>query len=340
MPTAIANQREIIDRRALQERLTALAEAGEPERRQVVEVLKQAFQAGRSEVRQRFERGASGTEVVRSLSFLVDQLIRTLYDFVTEAVYPAANPTAGEHLAIVAVGGYGRGELAPFSDIDLLFLHALQDHALYGAGGGVHALYALGCRPQGRPCHPLRRGQPAPGQGGPHDPHRAPGGALPLGRPDALQRAEAALRERWSSRASAAEFVEAKLAERDQRHSRLGDSRYLVEPNIKEGKGGLRDLHTLFWIAKYIYRVDDVSKLVELKVLSIGGVAALRAGAELPLDRALPPALARRARRGPAHLRPAERDRPPHGLHRSRRHPRRRALHEALLSSSPRTSAT
>ena len=51
---------------------------------------------------------------------------------------------------------------------------------------------------------------------------------------------------------NAQEFVQAKLAERDARHLRQGESRYLVEPNIKEGKGGLRDLHTLFWIAKYI----------------------------------------------------------------------------------------
>src|SRR5205814_9179385 len=67
---------------------------------------------------------------------------------------------------------------------------------------------------------------------------------------------------------SAAQFVASKLAERDARHNRVGDSRYQLEPNIKEGKGGLRDLHTLFWIAKYIYRTDDVGKLVELGVLS------------------------------------------------------------------------
>ena len=68
---------------------------------------------------------------------------------------------------------------------------------------------------------------------------------------------------------SAAQFVKEKLAERDLRHRRLGDSRYLVEPNVKEGKGGLRDLHTLFWIAKYIYRVDNIEKLIDLKVLSV-----------------------------------------------------------------------
>ena len=64
------------------------------------------------------------------------------------------------------------------------------------------------------------------------------------------------------------EFIAAKLAERDQRHQKAGDTRYLVEPNVKEGKGGLRDLHTLFWIAKYYYRVRDTADLVKLGVLS------------------------------------------------------------------------
>src|SRR6185437_489661 len=69
-------------------------------------------------------------------------------------------------------------------------------------------------------------------------------------------------------RGTASQFVEQKLAERDARHLRVGDSRYQLEPNVKEGKGGLRDLHTLYWLAKYIYRIDDVERLVELKVLS------------------------------------------------------------------------
>ena len=55
---------------------------------------------------------------------------------------------------------------------------------------------------------------------------------------------------------SAAEFVAAKLAERDARHVRMGDSRYVVEPNVKDGKGGLRDLHTLYWIGKYVHGVE------------------------------------------------------------------------------------
>ena len=73
------------------------------------------------------------------------------------------------------------------------------------------------------------------------------------------------LRERFDKEIvarSAREFVAAKLAERDSRIKRIGASRYVVEPNIKEGKGGLRDLNTLFWIAKYVYRVRDTRELV------------------------------------------------------------------------------
>ena len=64
-------------------------------------------------------------------------------------------------------------------------------------------------------------------------------------------------------RNTAAEFAAAKLAERDARVSRAGNSRYLVEPNIKESKGGLRDLNTLFWISKYVYRVQEPEELVD-----------------------------------------------------------------------------
>src|SRR5206468_4270269 len=61
-----------------------------------------------------------------------------------------------------------------------------------------------------------------------------------------------------------AQFVAAKLKERDARHARAGASRYLVEPNVKEGKGGLRDLHTLFWIAQYLHPADGVDAVMRM----------------------------------------------------------------------------
>src|SRR4029079_6576041 len=65
---------------------------------------------------------------------------------------------------------------------------------------------------------------------------------------------------------TARQFVAAKLAEREERHRRAGQSRSLVAPNVKDGKGGLRDLHTLFWIAKYVYRFHDVGEMIGLGV--------------------------------------------------------------------------
>jgi [protein-PII] uridylyltransferase len=58
------------------------------------------------------------------------------------------------------------------------------------------------------------------------------------------------------------------MGERDERHKRMGDSRYVVEPNVKDGKGGLRDLHTLYWIGKYIHRVSSAAALVDVGLLS------------------------------------------------------------------------
>jgi [protein-PII] uridylyltransferase len=268
MSQQIQRQREIVDRRALAAALAALAEdAAELARGRVVEVLKDALRRGRAEVQKRFDEGAGGGETVRALSFLMDQLIRTLHDFVEAHVYPVANPTAGEHMAVVAVGGYGRGELAPYSDIDLLFLlpYKATPHTEQVVEYMLYALWDLG----------LKVGQST----------RSIDETLRQALADlTIRTAVLEARYIWGDqqlffdlkrrfeaeiiKRTAAEYVQAKLAERDERHARMGDSRYVVEPNVKEGKGGLRDLHTLFWIAKYIYRVDDVEKLVEQGVLS------------------------------------------------------------------------
>jgi len=263
----IERQREIVDRRALQARLDDLAERAEPARAAVAEILKRALADGRAEVRRRFEAGASGTEATHALAFLVDQVIRVLYDFIVTRVYPLANPTDGERLALVAVGGYGRGELAPFSDIDLLFLYPYKEtpHTEQVVEYMLYTLWDAG----------LKVGQAT----------RSIDETIARAKSDlTIRTAVLEARYVWGDqdiyldlkrrfeaeimKGTGAQFLAAKLEERDKRHARLGDSRYLVEPNVKEGKGGLRDLHTLFWIAKYVYRVDDVTDLVEHKVLN------------------------------------------------------------------------
>ena len=268
--SSISRQRDIIDRRALAERLSLAAlSANAPalDRKGFVTPLKAVLTAGRAEIRRRFEGTGDGAAAVREQCFLMDQLIRALFDLVTQSIYPLPNPTSGERLAIVAVGGYGRGELAPYSDVDLLFLlpYKRTPHTEQVVEYLLYLLWDLSLKIG----HSTRSVEECLRQAKTDLTIRT--GLLEARYLWGEQALFSELRKRFDSdivKGSAAQFVEAKLAERDERHKRVGDSRYQLEPNVKEGKGGLRDLHTLFWIAKYIYRTDDVGKLVELGVLS------------------------------------------------------------------------
>ncbi|WP_448191764.1 [protein-PII] uridylyltransferase [Azospirillum sp. sgz301742] len=268
-PREIPNRRAIISKAKLMEELNALVEqhgTGDAVRQPVIACLRGALARGRAEVRSRFETGGSGEECVRENCYLADRLIRTLAAFTLMHVFPSANPTLGEQFDIVATGGYGRGELAPFSDIDLLFLlpykrtprvEQVVEYMLYilwdlGLKVG-HAVRSVDeCVRQSKADFTIRT---------------AILESRYLWGPRKLFQE---LKKRFDKEVVAgtgAEFVEAKLAERDSRHQKLGDSRYVLEPNLKDGKGGMRDLQTLFWIAKYLYRVDDVDELVGKHVL-------------------------------------------------------------------------
>ena len=267
---ALADPEAIVDRQALRAALeTIVARERAPERARgaVLAAFKGALAAGRAEVRRRFDAGASGTLVVRANCYLIDELIRALYDYATRLLYPLGNPSAGERLALVAVGGYGRGELAPSSDVDLLFVFPYKVTArheqvveamlylLWDLGLKVgHATRSLNdCLRQAKADVTIRTGLLE---------QRYLWGDRELAQ-DLQDRFQDEIQSRGGPK-----FIDAKLAERDSRHQRQGGSRYALEPNIKDGKGGLRDLHTLFWIAKYLYQVQDPGKLVELGVFS------------------------------------------------------------------------
>ncbi len=218
-------------------------------------------------LREQFEADNDAEAVVYGRCRLVDALLRSLLDFAHARVFKMANPTAGERLAIAAVGGYGRGELAPYSDVDLLFLHPYKrtPHIEEMIEFSLYRLWDLG----------LKVGQAT----------RSVDDCLRLARTD-LQICTSLLEARflWGERAlfetfatrfqaevvegRSRVFVEAKLTERDARHQRTGDSRYLLEPNVKDGKGGLRDLQTLFWLGRFLYGIDDPAELVSHGVLT------------------------------------------------------------------------
>lgn len=227
----------------------------------VVERFRQALEEGRAQARARLEHVGGGLDCAQFLSRLEDDLINGIYDYVTTYVYPTNRSTA-ERLAIIAVGGYGRGTLAPGSDIDLLFLLPYKQTP-WGESVVEAILYVLWDLRQ-KVGHSTRSVDECLRQS--RDDMTIRTAVLEsrfiLGDEDLFIE----MRTRFNYdivRNSAAEFAAAKLAERDARVTRAGNSRYLVEPNIKESKGGLRDLNTLFWISKYVYRVSEVDELVD-----------------------------------------------------------------------------
>jgi len=202
-----------------------------------------------------------GRRCAEQLCHVQDEVIRMLFAAATKHLYPSPIPSSAERMAVVSTGGYGRGLMAPESDIDLLFILPYKQTAWGEQVAEVilYCLWDIG----------LKVGHAT----------RSVDESIRQARGDMTIRTailetrfltgDQALYDELVTRfdhevvqGTAAEFVTAKLAEREERHRRGGQSRYLVEPNVKDGKGGLRDLHTLFWIAKYVYRVRDTKELV------------------------------------------------------------------------------
>ncbi|URQ74597.1 MAG: [protein-PII] uridylyltransferase [Candidatus Ochrobactrum gambitense] len=264
---------EIVNPETLRRKLNELADSTDesytslPVRKVVLHALKDALVRGRANAEGLLMKDGGGTLCARRLSYLMDTLIEVLFEFATTKVYPMVNPSKAENMAIVAVGGYGRNGLAPGSDIDLLFLLPYKQTP-WGEQVVEYMLYMLWDMG-------LKVGHST----------RNIDECIRLSREDMTIRTAildarfltgnkdlfTALVTRFDEeivKDTGPEFIQAKLAERDERHRKAGETRYLVEPNVKEGKGGQRDLHTLFWIAKYFYRVKTKEELVKLGVLS------------------------------------------------------------------------
>ena len=203
-------------------------------------------------------------KAIRSYAFLTDCLVTSAWKFATEIQFPSHNPTEAEKLSIISVGGYGRREMAPFSDVDLLFLTPYKmtpwsenviETVLYLLWDlklkvGHSSRSIKDCLRLGSEDYTIRTAMLE---------HRFVCGDINL----ASQLNEKLWKNLFSG--TAKDFISAKLKERENRHEKHGQ-RYMVEPNVKEGKGGLRDLQSLYWIAKYVYQTQNISDLVDLNV--------------------------------------------------------------------------
>ena len=219
----------------------------------------------REEIRKIHNAGAPGTEVVRYLTAMTDTLIRKLFRSITKDVGHIGR--VREPLTLTAIGGYGRGELNPYSDIDLMFLYSGKNQArvediaqklLYflwdmrlDVGYSVRTLQD--CVEMAAADLTVRTAL--------LDARVISGSRLLF-----KDFGKVMLTQILSKRSDS--FIKEKVAELAKRREKYGSSVYLLEPNVKESEGGLRDLHTALWVAKIKYKISDVHELIVKGVLT------------------------------------------------------------------------
>lgn len=235
------------------------------ERGKLVSLLKELKSKGFDRISLELRKNPlKARKAISSYAFLTDCLVTSAWKFATEIQFPSHNPTEAEKLSIISVGGYGRREMAPFSDVDLLFLTPYKmtpwsenviETVLYLLWDlklkvGHSSRSIKDCLRLGSEDYTIRTAMLE---------HRFVCGDINL----ASQLNDKLWKNLFSG--TAKDFISAKLKERENRHEKHGQ-RYMVEPNVKEGKGGLRDLQSLYWIAKYVYQTQNISDLVDLNV--------------------------------------------------------------------------
>ncbi|MFH5926128.1 [protein-PII] uridylyltransferase [Roseomonas xinghualingensis] len=230
-----------------------------PPREAALALLRRHLSRIQGGMQERFEReNLPGLTAARALSSEMDGLIAAILRYSLAAT---SGPGAAPRFALAATGGYGRGTLAPYSDIDLLFV---SDEPLDAAGRRavefmLYLLWDLGVKvghaTRSIPECLVDAKADTTVQTALLDARFLEGDRGVYARFD---EAYSAARAEWG----VGQFLHAKQIERGLRHARYGDSPYLVEPHIKEGRGGLRDLQTMYWLARYAFGVEKMWQLV------------------------------------------------------------------------------
>ncbi|MEM1129426.1 MAG: [protein-PII] uridylyltransferase [Pseudomonadota bacterium] len=261
----------MFDRGRIHTQIETLAETTRDRRElrhEIVQLLASAWKDGRAAIAEAIAtRPLDSGPAVRAYSHLTDQVVMAAFEASVRYLQDLQPSSRGEKIAVLAVGGYGRGEMCPYSDVDLLFVTPYKITAW--AEGVIEALLYILWDMRLKVGHASRTLSDCVRQARNDQTIRT---AMLESR---FLVGDAAL---WDDldqrltkdvyRGTASEFIELKLAEREERHKKQGGQRYMLEPNVKEGKGGLRDLQSLYWIAKYAHGVSRTEELVDLGVFS------------------------------------------------------------------------
>ena len=265
-PRLSATSNEIYDHVAIDARIAdAAAHADNPSelRAKTIKILKAVQAEGRDAIASAFAAAPfDATAMTASYTYLTDGMVKSALFVTTQYLNPLPKNVQknAPALSVIGVGGYGRGEMAPFSDVDLLFL--VPNTNTKWTNDVIEAMLYILWDLKLKVGHATRTIADCV-QLATEDytiqtallEHR-----YVCGDTDLAERLDETLKRDLFSGSGHA-FIEAKLEERDSRHLKQGQ-RYVVEPNVKEGKGGLRDLQSLFWIAKYIHGAEHSADLV------------------------------------------------------------------------------
>ncbi len=226
----------------------------------------QSLEEQREFLRQRLKDGATGGEIVLAFSDFMDSLLVARFHEVVQQGKPEIQ-AGWQHCCLVAMGGYGRRELAPYSDIDVMVL-TYGDHAQIAediSKGVFHHLWDLGFQVG----HSVRSISECLEMGATDLPtctslmeSRFLGGHA---------RVFQAFQKKFDRRIlkrQARKFVLDKIEEREREYAKFGETVFLLEPNIKKSKGGLRDLHLIQWVGQARYGVGAIQELSNQGILT------------------------------------------------------------------------
>ncbi|MBF0447390.1 MAG: [protein-PII] uridylyltransferase [Magnetococcales bacterium] len=230
------------------------------QRRQLIALFKETLESGQKRLERLHLARASGQYIVEGRTLLVDAILRRIHTLL--------NANSKHHVfSLIATGGYGRGELAPASDIDLLFLlpDELNSEQEQNVERMLYCLWDLGldighavrtideCVQQARQDLEIRTSMLE----------------------SRFLAGDEALFENYKKtlfskvlEKNPEGFLRAKLIEQSKRHEKFGNTHFYLEPNIKENPGGLRDIQTFFWISKYRYKVENIRDLIPQGIIT------------------------------------------------------------------------